>query len=246
MSGNVDSNTGPIFSCSVCAGKVTWWGNSVQCCTCFKWVHLRCSQLSHSKFRALGNSYSWSCPPCCVPTRNTVTPFSKSFVMYTSTVQSGPPFLMLHFRPTPFSKPLIPHLPIVYLLPLIPLTTVPCSWLFFCAFSPLTLSGFLNGMLEVFEPRALNYFTFSGPILLTLSVSRNPILTYLPLSGLLDSLFCILIAPNPGLAFSLLMPRTLAAVSSFLSGRAYPSPNFLPPLFLHLIATLIMQGSTSL
>ena len=37
-------------------------------------------------------------------------------------------------------------------------------------------------MLEVFEPVALNYFTFSRPILLTLSVSRNPILTHLPLS----------------------------------------------------------------
>ena len=38
-------------------------------------------------------------------------------------------------------------------------------------------------MLEVFEPGALNYFTFFHPILLTLSVSRNPILTHLPLSG---------------------------------------------------------------
>ena len=37
-------------------------------------------------------------------------------------------------------------------------------------------------MLEVFEPGALNYFTFFRPILLTLSVSRNPILTHLPLS----------------------------------------------------------------
>ena len=57
------------------------------CCTCFKWVHLRCSQLSLSKSRALGSSHSWSCPPC----RNTVTPFSDSSDTYTSTVQSGPP-----------------------------------------------------------------------------------------------------------------------------------------------------------
>ena len=41
------------------------------------------------------------------------------------------------------------------------------------------------------------------------------------------------------------MPRTLAAVSSFSSGRAYLSLNFLPPLILHSIPTLIMQGSTS-
>ena len=63
MSSNVHPNPGPIFPWSVCAGKVTWRGKSVQCCTCSKWVHLRCSQLSLSKFRALGSSHSWSCPP---------------------------------------------------------------------------------------------------------------------------------------------------------------------------------------
>ena len=88
MSGNVHPNPGPIFPCSVCAGNVTWRGKSVLCCTCSKWIHLRCSQLSLSKFRALGSSHSWSCPPCC----NTVTPpSSDSSDTYTSTVQSGPP-----------------------------------------------------------------------------------------------------------------------------------------------------------
>ena len=43
MSGNVHPNPGPIFPCSVCAGNVAWQGKSVQCCTCFKWVHPRCS-----------------------------------------------------------------------------------------------------------------------------------------------------------------------------------------------------------
>ena len=81
MSGNVHPNPGPIFSCSVCAGNVTWLGKSVQCCTCSKWVHLRCSQLSLSNFRALGSSHSWSCPPC----RNTVTPPSDSSDTYIST-----------------------------------------------------------------------------------------------------------------------------------------------------------------
>ena len=87
MSSNVHSNLGPIFPSSVCAGNVTWRGKSVQCCTCSKWVHLRCSQLSLSNLRALGNSHSWSCPLC----RNTVTLSSDSSSMYTSTVQSGPP-----------------------------------------------------------------------------------------------------------------------------------------------------------
>ena len=115
MSGNVYPNPGPIFPCSVCAGNVTWRGKSVQCCTCSKWVHLRCSQLSLSNFRALGSSHSWSCPPC----RNTVTPpSSDSSDTYTSTVKSGPPLLMLHSRPTLVSKLLIPHLTILYLLPL--------------------------------------------------------------------------------------------------------------------------------
>ena len=62
MSGNVHPNPGPIFPCSVCAANVTWRGKSVQCCTCSKWVHLRCSQLSLSKFIAFGSSHSWSFP----------------------------------------------------------------------------------------------------------------------------------------------------------------------------------------
>ena len=138
--------------------------------------------------------------------------------MYTSTVQSSPlpanaalpphPRLQISYSPSAHSvsSPSAPsHCPLLQavllrLLPLLP---------------PLTLPGFSNGMLEVFEPEALNYFTFLRPILLILSVSRNPILTLLPLSEFLDSLLCLLIAPTPGLAFSLLMPRTLAAVSSF-------------------------------
>ena len=149
---------------------------------------------------------------------------------------------MLHFRPILVSKPPIPHLPILYLLPLPPhprpLLLVVLRLL--PPLLPLTLSGFFNGMLEVFKRGALNYFTFSRPTLSTLSASRNPILTHLSLSGFLNSLLCVLIVPTPGLAFSLVMPRTLAAALSFLSGRTYLSLNFPPPLFLHLIPTVIM------
>ena len=87
---------------------------------------------------------------------------------------------------------------------------------------------------------ALNYFTFFRPILSILSAFRNPILTHLPLSGFLSSLLCALIAPTSALAFSPPIPRTLAAALSFSSGRAYPFLNFLHPLFLRLILTLIM------
>ena len=148
---------------------------------------------------------------------------------------------MLHSRPILVSKPLIPHLPILYLLPL-PLHHRPLLLAFLLrllpSLLPLTVSRFFNGMLEVFKPGALNYFTFSRPIMSTLSASGNPILT--PLSEFLDSLLCSLIAPTPGLAFSLLMTRMPAAALSFLSGRTYPFLNFLPPLFLRLIPTLIM------
>ena len=179
-------------------------------------------------------------PPC----RITVAFSSDSSDMYTSTVQSSPgsanaalsphPRLQTSYPPpahsissssTPHHRPLL----LAFLLRLLP--PLP---------PPMTLSGFFNGMLEVFEPGALNYFTFSRRTLSTLSAFRNPILTHLPLSGFLDSLLCVLIVPTPGLAFSLLIPRTLTAALSFSSGRAYPFLNFLLPLFLRLIPTLIM------
>ena len=119
ISGNVHPNPGPMFPCFVCAGNVTWRGRLVQCCTCSKWVHLRCSQLSLSKFRALCSSHSWSCFPC----RNTVTPSSDSSDMYTSTVQSGPPStdaaLTRHPR-LQTSYPPSAHS--------ISLSSAPCSW----------------------------------------------------------------------------------------------------------------------
>ena len=152
---------------------------------------------------------------------------------------------MLHSRVTLVSKPPILHPPISYPLPL-PFHHRPLLLAVLLRLLPpllpLTLSGFFNGMLEVSVPGALNYFTFSRPIQSNLSASRNPILTHLPLSGFLDSLLCVLIKPTPGLAFSLLMLRTPAAALSFSSGRAYLFLNFLPPLFLRSIPTLIMRG----
>ena len=104
--------------------------------------------------------------------------------------------------------------------------------------SPVTLLGFFNGMLEVFEPGALNYFTFSRPIQSTLSASRNPILTHLPLSGFLDFLLCDLIAPTPGLAFSLLMPHASSGGVIFV--RQGLSFSELSTSSLYLIPTSIM------
>ena len=98
-------------------------------------------------------------------------------------------------------------------------------------------------MLGISKPGALNFYTLFRLIPLTLFVSRNLTLIHLPLSGSLDSLLCDPIAPTPDLVFFLLMSQTLAAASSFWSGRAYPFLSFLPPL---LTPTLIMQRSTSL
>ena len=58
-------------------------------------------------------------------------------------------------------------------------------------------------MQAVSEPGALNCYTFFRSILLTLSVSRNLILTNLLLSRSLNSLLCVLIAPTPDPAFFL-------------------------------------------
>ena len=159
----------------------------MQCCACSKSVHLRYSPLSLSKFRTLNSSHSWSCPPCCVPTRNTLALSSDSSDMYVSTVQSSPSSANAALPPHPRLQTSYPPSAdfVSSTSALSPPSLSP--WLSFYAScflsSPRTLLGFSNNMLEVFEKEVPNYFTFFRPILLTLSVSRNPVLTHLPLSG---------------------------------------------------------------
>ena len=178
-----------------------------------------------------------------------MTSSSESSSWYTSTAQSGHIFCYYCTRTPPSPSNLLSFFLPLCIFSLCTLTTASCSWLFLfssCFFFPsLTPSGLFNEMLGVSEPGALNYYTLFRLIPLTLFVSRNLILIYLSLSGSLDSLLCNLIAPTPGLVFFLLMSHTLAAASSFSSGRAYSSLSFLPPFFLRLIPTLIMQRSTS-
>ena len=73
---------------------------------------------------------------------------------------------------------------------------------------PSNCSGFFNGVPKVFEPGALNYYTLFCLILRSSSVSRNPTLTRLLLSGSLDTLLCDLIALTPRLAFFPLHPSS--------------------------------------
>ena len=207
-----------------------------------------------SRFRTLGGSHSCSCSPCCIRTSsgdsiptNIVTSYQHcdSSSLYTSTAQSGssvplfecstpthprfqtsyPPFAP--FLSSPSAPSPSPHASGYF-------STPPASS------SPLIPSEFFNEMLGVSEPVALNFYTLFCLIPLTLFVSRNLTLIYLPLSGYLDAMLCDLIAPTPSLVFFLLMPHTLAVASSFSSGRAYSSWNFLLPLFLRLAPTPIM------
>ena len=106
MGGGIHPSPGPIFPCSVCAGDVAWRGRAGRCSAALApglsvWG---CSQLSLSRFGALGGSRSWGCslavalwlpprtPPTCVPP-------------------------LCSMAPTLVSKPLVPRLPILYLFP---------------------------------------------------------------------------------------------------------------------------------
>ena len=105
------------------AGNVTWRGRSVQCCTCSKWVHLKCLLLSFSTFRTLGSSHSWSFPPCGVPAFGDFTPIktvissSDSSSLYISTAQSGPLYANAALLPHPRLQSFIPFPLTLYVLP---------------------------------------------------------------------------------------------------------------------------------
>ena len=136
-----------------------------------------------------------------------MTSSSDSSIWYTSNPQSGlsgPILLMQHLHPILAFKPLILSCPLC-IFSLCTLTTASCSWLFLSTscflFSSLTPSGFLNGMLGVFKPGALNCYTLFCLIPLTLFVSRNLTLIYRPLSRSLDSMLCDSMAPTPNLVF---------------------------------------------
>ena len=125
MSGNVSSYLGFIFPCSVFDGNVTWRGRSVQCCTCFKWVHFRCS-LSFFRFKTLGSSHFWSCPPCCalllvkvphLPTLRLALLTPPACILSLFHLASLP---MQCFRPTLVFKPPTLFPPTLYLLPVHP------------------------------------------------------------------------------------------------------------------------------
>ena len=181
--------------------------------------------LSFSRFKALGSSYSWTFLPCCVlassrdatPTK-TVSSSLDSSISHATHVLSGLSNLSLSMQrsfPTLVFKLLIVFPPTSYFIPLL-----FHHHLMFLAVYLYLLISFPR------TPSGLNYFTLFRLILLTLFLSRNLTLTHLTLSGSLGFLICDLITPTLGLAFSLPIPCTLVAASSFSSGSVYPSLKF--------------------
>ena len=243
MSHNVHPNPGPIFPCLVSAGNVTWRCRSVQCSTCSKWVHLKCSLLS-SLIQISWQLLLLELPPASFGD-NTVTSSSDSSSLYTSTVQSAPPPPLYKCStpapPSPLNL-LSPFCPLP-IFSLCTLTTASCSWLslytscFFFTPDSIRVLQLNAGGLQTRSTEPQHFFLSHSVGLICI---LNLTFIHLPFSRSLDSLFCDLITLTPDLAFSLQMPHTLAAASLFSSGKAHFSQNFLPPLFLHLTHTLIM------
>ena len=150
---------------------------------------------------------------------------------------------MHHSHATLAFKSLILFPTTLYLLPLHPqhrFMLLAVSLYLLLPFSLLNSIRVLQWNAGGLRARSTELLTLFRFIPLTIFVSRNLTLIHLPLSGSLDSLLCVPIAPTPDLVFFLLMSQTLAVASSFSSGRASPSLSFLPSLFLRLTPTLIM------
>ena len=138
MSGSVHPNSGPMFPCSVCAGNVTWKGRLVQCCTCSR-------QLTLLYLSSLLHLLLLGCPIvlCCDFLFGTPACIPQLFSMThlpLSTNKAPPSHSHLQtYVSGCFSKP--------------------------SSSSSPNLLRFFSGMLEVFEPEVLYFFTLSHFIL---------------------------------------------------------------------------------
>ena len=170
---------------------------------------------------------------------------SDSYSLYTSTVLPDPPLLMQHSRPILTFKSLISFLSILSLLclffaPLPPPLVSGCPSTPPASSPPPDSLRVLQWNAGGLRARSTELLHFLSSHLVDLICDQEFNLNSSSSFGFLDSLLCVLITPTPGPAFSLVRPHTLAAASSFSSGRSYLSLNFLPPLFLCLTPTLIM------
>ena len=173
-----------------------------------------------------------------------MTTASDSFDMYTSTAQSGPPLLMLHSRP-PSSPNLLNTICPLYIFSLCPLTTVPCSWLSFCASCLLSPPDFLRvlqwnaGGLRARSTELL-YFLSSHPVAL-ICIQESNLNSFFSFR---TPRFSALRSDRTQSRSGILSPDDTHASGDVVifvkQGFVYPFLNFLPPLFLRLIPTLIM------
>ena len=171
-----------------------------------------------------------------------MTSSSDSSRLCISIVQSAPS-VNAALPPTLAFKPLIPLPPTLYLLLLHPHHRIKFLAVSLQLLLPLPPESLMVLQWNTGGVRTrsteLPHFLSSHPVDLICIQKFN--LNSSSSFQILDFLLCNLMAPTPGLVFFLLMPHTLvASSSSFLSGRAYLSLNFLPPLFLRLTPTLIM------
>ena len=149
---------------------------------------------------------------------------------------------MLHSRPTLVSKPLILHLPILYLLPL-PLHHRPLLLAVLLRLLPPLSPDSLRvlqsnaGGLRARSTELLHFLSSHPVDLICIQESNLNSSSSLQIPGF-SALHSDRIHSRSGIP--LLMTRTLAAVSLFSSGRAYLFLNSLTLLFLCLIPTLIM------
>ena len=150
---------------------------------------------------------------------------------------------MQHSHPTLAFRPLIPFPSTLYLLPLHPHHRLMLLAVSLYLLLPLPFPDSLRVLqwnAGGLRPRSteLLHFISSHPV--NFIGIRKSNLNSSSCFRSLDSLLCDLITATPSLVFFLLLSHTLAAASLFLSGNACTSLNFLPPLFLRLIPTLIM------
>ena len=171
-----------------------------------------------------------------------MTSSSDSSSLYTSTVQSGPSLVMHHFRPILAFKPLIPLPPTLYFLLLhshfrLMLLAVLLHLLLPLPPDPLRVLQWNACGFRARSTELLHFLSSHLVDLICIQESNLNSSSYFRISGF-SALRSNRTHSRSGI-LSLLMPRTLAAASTFSSNKAYPSRNFLTP-FLRLTTTLIM------
>ena len=182
-------------------------------------------------------THFWSCPPCF---------FWRSHIYQHCDFLLGLlQFLYLHCSiwPHPGLQTLMLFQHTLYLLPLHPRHRHMFHAVSLYPLLPLLLPDSLRVLqwnardLRASSTERLHFLSFHSVDLICIQKSNfnSPSCFRIPKFSALRS-----DRTHSGSGIFLLISHTLAAASSFSSGRAYPSLSFLPPLFLRFTLTLIM------